>query len=131
MIRRCEACYWTYDDAEFTTVCPHTRSVTGRGILCRYHDLFNCPHHGGKPYMRKPYPVVALKLEKGNVEQMRELYGAHTAIIPVNDADGVLFAFEDGVRVTAPYGEWYVKDQDRGDCWLSEADFLKLYEEVK
>lgn len=60
MIRRCEACYWTYDDAEFSTTCPHTKSITGRGVLCRYHDLFNCtlPHEPLQGVELAPEPPV-------------------------------------------------------------------------
>ncbi len=51
MIVRCGSCEYIYDDAVLSTVCPHTRSANGQGILCREHDLFNCtmPHREEKP----------------------------------------------------------------------------------
>jgi len=42
MIRRCDKCFVTYDDAQLSTICPHTTAAGGCGVLCKVHDLFNC-----------------------------------------------------------------------------------------
>lgn len=39
MYKQCNKCRQTYNDIDFSTICPH-KSIYGN--YCKYHDLFNC-----------------------------------------------------------------------------------------
>ena len=52
MIVTCEKCQLFYDDASCWTICPHNPLDRRHDdVLCREHDLFNCPLHGAPEKM--------------------------------------------------------------------------------
>lgn len=52
MIVTCDKCDRTYDDATCWTICPHNPLYRGPAdVLCKEHDLFNCPNHGATPVL--------------------------------------------------------------------------------
>jgi hypothetical protein len=52
VIVSCPNCQKRYDDASCWTICPHNRlDVDPRKVLCREHDLFDCPFHPGQEHL--------------------------------------------------------------------------------